>query len=174
MEADEEGTIARLTAHRRELIDPKVAEHRGRIVKTTGDGALVEFASVVDAVRCAVEVQRAMLHREPELADDQCIRFRVGINLGANLSADPELEHFVDAVNGECTALPQAKWVDPSPLPKANPRAERLAASRLCWFIADVLGQRRRCLEAVMFAAARATAIGWTSSMQYCDAQICH
>jgi len=60
MGADEEGTLAALKALRRELIDPKVKEHRGRIVKTTGDGALVEFASVIDAVRCAVEVQREM------------------------------------------------------------------------------------------------------------------
>src|SRR6266446_5280166 len=63
MGANEEGTLARLKAHRRELIDPKIAEHRGRIVKTTGDGILVEFASVVDAVRCAVEIQRYMIDR---------------------------------------------------------------------------------------------------------------
>jgi adenylate cyclase len=60
MGADEEGTLERLKALRRELVDPKIAEHRGRIVKTTGDGMLVEFASVVDAVRCAVAVQQAM------------------------------------------------------------------------------------------------------------------
>jgi class 3 adenylate cyclase/TolB-like protein/Tfp pilus assembly protein PilF len=97
MEADEEGTLSRLTAHRRELVDPKIAEHRGRIVKNTGDGVLVEFASVVDAVRCAVEVQRAMLHRDPELADDQCIRFRVGINLGDIIVEDGDI--FGDGVN---------------------------------------------------------------------------
>ena len=56
MGVDEEGTLAALKAHRREIIDPKIAEHRGRIVKTTGDGALVEFASTVDAVRCAIEI----------------------------------------------------------------------------------------------------------------------
>src|SRR5690242_21815220 len=69
MGADEEGTLNRLKAHRRQLVDPKIAEHHGRIVKTTGDGMLVEFSSVVDAVRCAVEVQRAMPDRnaaEPE------------------------------------------------------------------------------------------------------------
>ena len=82
MGADEEGTLARLKAHRRELIDPAVAEHRGRIVKTTGDGMLVEFASVVDAVKCAVEIQRAMRERETDLAPDQLIQFRVGVNLG--------------------------------------------------------------------------------------------
>jgi class 3 adenylate cyclase len=63
MEADEEGTLARLKTHRRELIDPKIADFGGRVVKTTGDGLLVEFASVVDAVRCAVEVQRGMAER---------------------------------------------------------------------------------------------------------------
>ena len=67
MGADEEGTLERLKAVRRQLIDPKIGEHRGRIVKTTGDGLLVEFASVVDAVRCAAEVQRGMLDREPDV-----------------------------------------------------------------------------------------------------------
>jgi len=82
MEVDEEGTIARQKAHRKELIDPKIAEHGGRIVTTTGDGLLVEFASVVDAVRCAVEVQQAMAQREDEVPDDRRIRYRVGVNLG--------------------------------------------------------------------------------------------
>jgi adenylate cyclase len=82
MGTDEEGTLERLKAHRRELIDPKIAEHHGRIVKTTGDGMLVEFASVVDAVRCAVEVQERMVERNTDLASDQRITFRVGINLG--------------------------------------------------------------------------------------------
>jgi adenylate cyclase len=79
---DEEGTLARLKAHRRELIDPKIAEHHGRIVKTTGDGMLVEFASVVDAVRCAVDVQRRMTERNAEVPADKRIELRVGINLG--------------------------------------------------------------------------------------------
>src|SRR5499427_3833493 len=82
MGADEEGTLERLKALRRELLDPKIAEHHGRIVKTTGDGLLVEFASVVDAVRCATAIQRGMIDREAEIAEDQRIRFRVGINLG--------------------------------------------------------------------------------------------
>ena len=82
MEADEEGTIARQKAHRRELIDPKIGEYHGRIVKLMGDGMLVEFASVVDAVRCAVEVQQAMAEREAEMPDDLRICYRVGINLG--------------------------------------------------------------------------------------------
>jgi adenylate cyclase len=82
MGADEEGTLDRLKGHRRQIVDPKIAEHRGRIVKTAGDGMLVEFPRVVDAVRCAVEVQRGMLDREREIAEDQRIRFRVGVNLG--------------------------------------------------------------------------------------------
>jgi adenylate cyclase len=75
---DEEGTLARLRSLRREIIDPTIAEHRGRIVKTTGDGMLVEFASVVDAVRCA----RAAADRERQLPEDQRIQFRIGVNLG--------------------------------------------------------------------------------------------
>src|SRR5690348_15759649 len=79
---DEEGTLARLKILRREVIDPEIASHRGRIVKTTGDGLLIEFVSVVDAVRCAVAVQRACVEREAALPQDRRIQFRVGINLG--------------------------------------------------------------------------------------------
>jgi adenylate cyclase len=82
MGADEEGTFARLMTHRRELIDPKIREHHGRIVKTTGDGMLVEFASPVEAVRCAAEVQQGMVERNAGLSDDKHITFRVGVNLG--------------------------------------------------------------------------------------------
>ena len=82
MGADEEGTLERLKALRRELLDPKIAEHKGRIVKTTGDGVLVEFASVVDAVRCAVEVQQAMPERNTGIGVDDRIEWRIGINLG--------------------------------------------------------------------------------------------
>ena len=82
MGADEEGTHARLKAHRRALVDPKIAEHHGRIVKNTGDGLLAEFPSVVDAVRCAVEVQRGMAERNAATPSEQRIEFRVGINLG--------------------------------------------------------------------------------------------
>src|SRR5690349_7118197 len=79
---DEEGTLARLKILRREVIDPEIASHRGRIVKTTGDGLLVEFASVVDAVRCAVAVQRACVESETASPQDRRIEFRIGINLG--------------------------------------------------------------------------------------------
>jgi adenylate cyclase len=82
MGSDEEGTLARLKALRRELADPKIKEHRGRIVKTTGDGLLLEFASVVDAVRCAVEVQREMAERNADVPPDRRIEFRMGINVG--------------------------------------------------------------------------------------------
>jgi adenylate cyclase len=82
MGADEEGTHERLKALRHELLDPKIAEHRGRIVKTTGDGMLVEFASVVDAVRCGVEVQQAMLERNIGVDAESRIELRIGINLG--------------------------------------------------------------------------------------------
>ena len=78
MGADEEGTHERLKAHLQELVDPKIRERHGRVVKNTGDGLLAEFASVVDAVRCAVEVQRGMIDREPEIREEQRIRFRMG------------------------------------------------------------------------------------------------
>src|SRR5216684_3217509 len=81
MGVDEEGTHERLRAHLRELVDPKVRQHRGRIVKNTGDGVLAEFASVVDAMRCAVEVQRGMIDRNVEQPGEWRIEFRVGVNL---------------------------------------------------------------------------------------------
>jgi adenylate cyclase len=82
MGLDEEGTIARQKAYREELIDPKISAHAGRIVKTTGDGVLVEFASVVDAVKCAVEVQQAMAVSEAAVPEELRIQYRIGINLG--------------------------------------------------------------------------------------------
>jgi adenylate cyclase len=82
MGVDEEGTLAQLKEHRRALVDPKITEHRGRIVKTTGDGMLVEFASVVDALRCALEVQRGMVEQNVEVPQEKRIEFRVGINVG--------------------------------------------------------------------------------------------
>jgi TolB-like protein/Flp pilus assembly protein TadD len=97
MGADEEGTHERLKAHRRELVDPKISEHSGRIVKTTGDGMLVEFASVVDAVRCAAEVQRAMIDREAGVPEDRRIRFRIGLNLGDIIAEGGDI--FGDGVN---------------------------------------------------------------------------
>jgi adenylate cyclase len=97
MGADEEGTLAVLKSHRRELIDPLIDQHRGRIFKTTGDGMLIEFASVVDAVRCAVVMQRGMEDRSANLPESERIRFRIGINLG-DIMVD-EGDMFGDGVN---------------------------------------------------------------------------
>lgn len=97
MGADEEGTIARQKSHRTELIDREIATHGGRIVKTMGDGLLVEFSSVVDAVRCAVNIQSAMLDREADVPDDMRIRYRVGINLGDIVSEGEDI--LGDGVN---------------------------------------------------------------------------
>jgi adenylate cyclase len=97
MGVDEEGTLAGLKAHRRELVDPKIAEHRGRIVKTTGDGLLVEFASVVDAMRCAVEIQRAMAERNADAPPDRRIEYRIGINVGDIIIDESDI--FGDGVN---------------------------------------------------------------------------
>ena len=82
MGADETGTLATLRAHRAELIDPKVSEHGGRIVKTMGDGLLLEFPSVVEATQCAIEVQRGMAERNEGVDEDKRITFRIGVNLG--------------------------------------------------------------------------------------------
>src|SRR5258708_35082063 len=87
MGADEEGTHERLKAHLGQLFDPKIKEHRGRTVKNTGDGLLAEFASVVDAVRCAVQVQRAMDDRNAATPEDKRINFPVGVNLGDVIAA---------------------------------------------------------------------------------------
>jgi adenylate cyclase len=97
MGADEEKTLAALKSHRRELIDPLIGQHRGRIFKTTGDGMLIEFASVVDAVRCAVVVQRGMEDRNANLPEGERIRFRIGINLGDVMVDEGDM--FGDGVN---------------------------------------------------------------------------
>jgi adenylate cyclase len=94
---DEEGTHAQLQNYLRCLVDPKIAEHRGRIVKNTGDGLLAEFSSVVDAVRCAVDVQRSMANRNAEVPEEKRIEFRIGVNVG-----DVIIDHgdiFGDGVN---------------------------------------------------------------------------
>jgi len=97
MGADEEGTHERLKTHLREVVDPKIKEHRGRTVKNTGDGMLVEFGSVLDAVRCAAEIQRAMIDRNADVPEDKRISFRIGINLG-DVIVEPE-DIFGDGVN---------------------------------------------------------------------------
>ena len=95
--ADEEGTLAQLKAFRKTLVDPTIAKHRGRIVKTTGDGMLVEFASAVDAARCAVEVQRGMADENTEIPQAKRIEFRIGIHLGDVIIDDNDI--FGDGVN---------------------------------------------------------------------------
>jgi len=97
MGADEEGTLAQLKMHRRDLTDRKIKKHRGRIVKTTGDGMLVEFASAVDAVRCAVEVQRGMIERNAAVPIERRIEFRIGINVGDIIEDGGDI--FGDGVN---------------------------------------------------------------------------
>jgi class 3 adenylate cyclase len=93
----EERTHERLRAHLRELVEPKIAEHRGRVVKSTGDGFLAEYPSVVDAVRCAVDIQRGMFERNSALPSDQRIDFRIGINLGDVIAEEHDI--FGDGVN---------------------------------------------------------------------------
>ncbi|HKF10063.1 MAG TPA: tetratricopeptide repeat protein [Xanthobacteraceae bacterium] len=97
MGVDEEGTLAALKGHRRAVVDPKIAEHRGRIVKTTGDGILVEFASVVDAVRCAVDIQRQIAQRNTQVPPERRIEFRIGLNVGDIIIDDKDI--YGDGVN---------------------------------------------------------------------------
>ena len=97
MGIDEEGTLADLKGHTRAVLDPKITEHRGRIVKTTGDGLLVEFASVVDAVRCAVDIQRQMAERNVEVPAERRIEFRIGLNVGDIIIDDKDI--YGDGVN---------------------------------------------------------------------------
>jgi TolB-like protein/class 3 adenylate cyclase len=97
MEADEEDTLARLKAHRRELIDPKIGKHRGRIVKTTGDGLLIEFPSIIEAVSCALAVQRGMVERNAGIPEENRITFRIGVNLGDIIVEDGDIHG--DGVN---------------------------------------------------------------------------
>src|SRR5262245_34058812 len=97
MGVDEEGTLAALKGLRKSLIDPKIAEHRGRMVKTTGDGALVEFASAVDAVRCALQIQRAMAQHNAPVPEDRRIEFRIGINVGDIIIDEGDI--YGDGVN---------------------------------------------------------------------------
>ena len=97
MGADEEGTLARLNAHRREFLDPTIAEHRGRIVKRTGDGILIEFSSAVDATRCAIQLQRGMAQRNADVPGDQRFELRMGIHVGDIMIEEGDI--FGDGVN---------------------------------------------------------------------------
>lgn len=97
MGVDEVGTLAALKAHRREIADPTIAARRGRIFKTTGDGMLVEFPSVIEAVKCAIEVQRGMAGRNVAIASDRRVEFRMGINIGDVIEDAGDV--FGDGVN---------------------------------------------------------------------------
>jgi adenylate cyclase len=113
MGLDEEGTHERLKAHLSDLVEPKIEEYRGRIVKNTGDGMLAEFSSVVDAVRCAAETQRGMCERNASTAPDERIEFRIGINLGDVIIEGRDI--FGDGVNVaarlEALAQPSGIWI---------------------------------------------------------------
>src|SRR5262245_51196062 len=97
MGIDEEGTLAALKAHRREVIDPLIAQHQGRIFKTTGDGLLIEFASIVDAVRCAIVIQQGIESRNANVDESHRIRLRIGINVGDVIVESDDI--FGDGVN---------------------------------------------------------------------------
>jgi adenylate cyclase len=152
MGADEEGTHERLKAHRRELVDPKINEHQGSIVKTTGDGLLAEFPSVVDAMRCAAEVQRGMIDREPEETDERQIRFRIGINLGDIIAEGGDI--FGDGVNVAARLSRGTEGSNPAPssgesvsLPELLSRVENPGFPRGCgrW-----LGTKKLCRTIVI------------------------
>jgi len=107
MGADEEGTLAALKTCRRELFDPKIAQYQGRIFKTTGDGALVEFASIVDAVRCALDIQRTTAARNTNIPEHQRIEFRIGINVGDIIIDEDDI--YGDGVNVAARIEPLAE-----------------------------------------------------------------
>ena len=107
MGADEEGTHERLQAHLRELVNPKIVEYRGQIITNTGDGFSAEFASVVDAVRCAVEVQRAMADRNKGMPPEHRIEFRIGVNLGDPTGDGDEIHGDGDNIAARLVALPE-------------------------------------------------------------------
>ena len=122
---DGEGTLARLKALRKKLFDPKIAEHHGRLVKNTGDGALVEFASPVDAVRCADEIQRGMAEQNTSVPQDKRIEFRIGIHVGDIIIEDNDI--FGDGVNIaarlETLAEPGGSWSPAPPMTMSGTRS---------------------------------------------------
>ena len=128
--ADEDRILARLRALRSDLIDPTIAVHHGRVVKRTGDGAIVEFRSVVDAVNCAIEVQRAMVERNAGVAPDKRIEFRIGIHLGDVVEeADGDLmgDGINIAARLEGIAAPGAIW------PNFNSRISPSRSGSIRW-----------------------------------------
>ena len=146
--ADEGGTLERLKALRRELLDPKIAEHKGRLVKTTGDGLLVEFGSVVDALRCAVEVQREMTGRNTGVPPDNRIELRIGINVGDIVVEDGDI--FGDGVN--VTARLEA-LAEPGGICVAA-RVQEDVAGRLDLVLEDIFERSVEAISPEMRAAA--------------------
>src|SRR4051812_36223296 len=137
MERDEDRTLARLKAHRREFIEPLIAEHQGRVVKLMGDGALVEFASVVDAVRCAVLLQQGMAEREAEVPEAERIRLRIGINLG-DVVREEDGDLYGDGVN---VAARLEQLAEPGGIVVSGTAYDHLQGKLGCTF--EYLGERR-------------------------------
>jgi adenylate cyclase len=146
MGADEEGTLAALRSVRRELCDRKIVEHRGRIVKTTGDGLLVEFQSVVDAVRCAVEMQRGMAERNKDVPSGRRIEFRIGINVGDIVVEDGDI--FGDGVN---IAARLETLADPGGI-CISARVQEDVAGRLDLMFSDLGDQRLKNIQRPLHA----------------------
>jgi TolB-like protein/tetratricopeptide (TPR) repeat protein len=158
IEADEEGTLGRLKALRAEVIDPKIAEHKGRLVKTTGDGLLVEFASVVDALRCAAEVQAALAEGNARLPPDRRIEFRIGINVGDIVVEDGDI--FGDGVN---IAARLEGLAEPSGICVSS-RVQEDAAGRLDLAFEDMGEQALKNIARAVRAYRVVTAAGSTSA----------
>ena len=114
MAADDSGTLARLKAHRKEVIEPKTAEYRGRVVKLMGDGTLMEFGSVVDAVHFAVDVQRAMALRNTDVPEEQRITYRIGINIGDIIVEGEDI--YGDGGAIQPSLPPSLRLLPPSPM----------------------------------------------------------
>jgi adenylate cyclase len=137
MERDEDRTLARLKAHRREFIEPLIAEHRGRVVKLMGDGALCEFASVVDAVACAVAIQRGMAERERDVLEAERILFRLGVNLG-DVIREEDGDLYGDGVN---IAARLEQLAEPGGIVVSGSAYDHLQGKLGCSF--EYLGERR-------------------------------
>src|SRR5690242_13382992 len=136
MGQDERGTLERLKAHRKELIEPLLAEHRGRIVKLMGDGALCEFGSVVDAVACATAIQQGMTDREHGIPEAERIRFRIGINLG-DVIREEDGDLYGDGVN---VAARLEQLADPGGVVVSGTAYDHLRGKLDCSF--EPLGER--------------------------------
>ena len=144
MGVDEEGTLAALKAFHREIIDPKIAEHRGRIVKTTGDPCSVEFASAVNAVHCAIEIPKVMAKRNAGIPEDRRIEFRIGINVGDIIIDEGDI--YGDGVNiaarVESLASPGAICISETPTSRSRASSRSTSAT---WASSSLRTLRSRC-----------------------------